>query len=148
MVRIALEVLLWAVSLLLITVFVRAGWAKFDESSGWARAFLTWGYPIWFRLLIGVLELAASLLLVWPRTAAYGAMIILVVMLGGMRTHLLIEHRPSRVRSELRQLTFVMACAAVGRAEGGDASRSSAGNAGRRRKSVIGRQLERLAGSR
>lgn len=49
----------------------------------------------------------AALLLVWPRTAAYGAMLIIVVMLGGMGTHVFVERRPSRVTSELAQLTFL-----------------------------------------
>jgi putative oxidoreductase len=104
--RIALEVALWALALLLISVFVRAGLAKFDASSGWARAFAHWGYPVWFRVTIGVLELAAAALLLWPRTAAYGAIIIIVVMLGGMGTHVFVEHRPARATSELGQLVF------------------------------------------
>lgn len=104
--RIGLEVLLWAVSVQLILVFAQAGWAKFDSLSGWAMAFTHWGYPVWFRLLIGVLEIGAALLLVWPRTAAYGAALIIVVMLGGMGTHVLVEHRPSRVTSELVHLVF------------------------------------------
>lgn len=104
--RIAFEVVIWALSLLLIMVFVRAGWAKFDDSSGWARAFRVWGYPVWFRMIVGAMELAAAVLLVWPRTAAYGAALIIVVMLGGMGTHVFVEHRPARVTSELGQLTF------------------------------------------
>jgi uncharacterized membrane protein YphA (DoxX/SURF4 family) len=104
--RIGLEVLLWAVSAQLILVFARAGWAKFDPSSGWARAFTYWGYPVWFRILIGVLEIGAALLLLWPRAAAYGAAIVIGVMLGGMGTHVFIEHRPSRVTSEIAQLVF------------------------------------------
>jgi uncharacterized membrane protein YphA (DoxX/SURF4 family) len=104
--RIALEVLLWALSLFLIKVFAQAGWAKFDDASGWARAFNVWGYPVWFRVLVGAIELAAAALLVWPRTAAYGAALIVVVMLGGMGTHLFVERRPARVTSELGQLTF------------------------------------------
>ena len=104
--RIGREVLLWALSGMLIMVFVRAGWDKFDDASGWARAFRFWGYPVWFRLLIGVLELMAAVLLLWPRTAAYGAAMIMVIMLGGMGTHVFVEHRPSRVTSELGQLVF------------------------------------------
>jgi putative oxidoreductase len=87
-------------------VFVRTGLAKFDSTSGWARAFATWGYPVWFRVLIGVVELGAAALLLWPRTAAYGALLIIVVMLGGMGTHVFVEHRPARVTSELGQLIF------------------------------------------
>jgi putative oxidoreductase len=104
--RIAVEVLLWAVSLLLVSVFVPAGWAKFDASSGWARAFNTWGYPVWFRVLIGAMEIGAAALLLWPRTAAYGAAIIVAVMLGGMGTHVFVEHRPARATSEMLQLVF------------------------------------------
>ena len=100
------EVLLWALAAMLIMVFVRAGLDKFDWSSGWARAFNVWGYPVWFRVLIGVLEIGAAVLLLWPRTATYGAAIIIVVMLGGMGTHVFVEHRPSRVTSELLQFVF------------------------------------------
>jgi putative oxidoreductase len=103
--RIVLEVLLWIFAAMLILVFVPAGWNKFDPSSGWARAFRFWGYPVWFRVLIGALEMVAALLLVWPRTAAYGAAIIIIVMLGGMGTHVFVEHRPSRVTSELLHFT-------------------------------------------
>ncbi len=104
--RIAIEVLLWLLAAMLIMVFARAGWDKFDATSGWARAFRFWGYPVWFRVLIGVLEIGTALLLVWPRTAAYGAAIIIVVMLGGMGTHVFVEHRPSGVTSELLQFMF------------------------------------------
>jgi uncharacterized membrane protein YphA (DoxX/SURF4 family) len=103
---IGLEVLLWVLSVMLILVFVRAGWAKFDPGSGWSRAFAFWGYPVWFRLTIGVLELGAAALLLWPRTAAYGAALIVVIMLGGMGTHVFVEHRPARATSELAQLVF------------------------------------------
>jgi putative oxidoreductase len=104
--RIAAEVLLWALALFLIYVFGRAGLDKFDDGSGWARAFRFWGYPVWFRILIGAVELAAAALLPWPRTAAYGALLIVGVMLGGMGTHVLVEGRPGRVTSELGQLVF------------------------------------------
>jgi uncharacterized membrane protein YphA (DoxX/SURF4 family) len=104
--RIALEILLWALTARLIMVFARAGWDKFDSSSGWARAFAFWHYPVWFRLLIGVLEIGAAPMLVWPRTAAYGAAIVIIVMAGGMGTHVFIEHRPSRVTSELVHFIF------------------------------------------
>ena len=103
---VVLEILLWALSAMLIVVFVRAGWDKFDSSSGWARAFTFWGYPVWFRVLVGVLEIGAALMLFWPRTAAYGAAVIIVVMIGGMATHVFVEGRLSRVTSELGQLGF------------------------------------------
>jgi len=100
------EVLLWALSLMLVVVFARAGLDKFDEGGGWARAFAAWGYPVWFRMLVGAIELSAAALILWPPTAAYGAILIIIVMLGGMGTHVAIEHRPARATSELGQLTF------------------------------------------
>jgi uncharacterized membrane protein YphA (DoxX/SURF4 family) len=104
--RIVREIFLWALTALLVMVFVRAGLDKFDDSSGWARAFRFWGYPVWFRLTIGALELLGALLILWPRTAAYGGAIIAVIMLGGMGTHIFVERRPAGVTSEIVQLVF------------------------------------------
>jgi len=104
--RIGLEVVLWALTALLVMVFVRAGLAKFDPASGWSKAFAHWGYPVWFRVLIGLVELTAAALLLWPRTAAYGAILIVAVMLGGMGTHVFIDHRPAQVTSEFGQVVF------------------------------------------
>jgi uncharacterized membrane protein YphA (DoxX/SURF4 family) len=87
-------------------VFARAGWDKLDPASSWATAFAHWRYPAWFRIVIGLLEIGAALLLLWPRAAAYGAAIIIAVMLGGMGTHVFVEHRPSRVTSEIVHLVF------------------------------------------
>jgi len=80
---------LWIPVALLLFIFLPQGWSKFSDSSGWAVAFRHWGYPDWFRVTIGVLEIGGALLLLWPRTAAIGAALIVCVMLGGMATHLL-----------------------------------------------------------
>lgn len=42
-------------------------------------------------MLIGTLELSAAVLLLLGRTAAFGAIIIIVVMLGAWATHLIFE---------------------------------------------------------
>lgn len=81
----------WLPAVLLVLIFVPQGLAKFDDASGWAKAFRFWGYPDWFRVTIGVLELLAAFLLIGGRTAAFGAIIIILVMLGGMATHLIFE---------------------------------------------------------
>jgi uncharacterized membrane protein YphA (DoxX/SURF4 family) len=82
---------MWVPAILLILLFARQGWAKFSDTSGWAAAFRHWGYPDWFRVLIGILELTAALLLALGRTAALGAIIIIVVMLGAWATHLIFD---------------------------------------------------------
>lgn len=102
---IAGEVVLWVFALFLAWVFIRQGIAKFDDTSGWARAFRTWQFPVWFRILIGVLETSAALLLLWKRTAFAGAVIIMVVMLGAMGTHVY-WGRPGQVTSEILPLVL------------------------------------------
>ena len=74
------DLALWVVAAFLVYVFARQGPAKFSDSSGWARAFAAWHYPVWFRILIGVCETAAAALLLTRRTASIGAAIIVLVL--------------------------------------------------------------------
>ena len=77
----------WIPVVLLTLIFVPAGWAKFSDTSGWAIAFRHWGYPDWFRIVIGIAELTSMALLLVPRFASYGASLFVVVMLGAIYTH-------------------------------------------------------------
>src|SRR5262249_9081193 len=86
-------------------VFASQGPSKFSDSSGWAKAFAAWHYPIWFRILIGVLETSAAVLLLTRRTAPIGAALIALVMLGGMGTHICRGH-PQQVTSEVMPLVL------------------------------------------
>ncbi|MEA2339068.1 MAG: putative oxidoreductase [Thermoanaerobaculia bacterium] len=83
---IAKEVAVWLLTLLLVAMFANAGIRKFPESGGWTRMFRLAGFPDWFRILIGVIEVAAAALLLIPRTAAYGAITVIVVMIGALGT--------------------------------------------------------------
>jgi putative oxidoreductase len=111
--QIILEIVLWVFALFLAWVFIRQGIAKFSDSSGWARAFRVWHFPAWFRVLIGVLETSAGLLLLTRRTAFAGAVIIIVVMIGAMGTHVY-WGRPGQVTSEILPL-FLATIVAIGR---------------------------------
>ena len=104
-VAIAGEALLWVISLFLVYVFVSQGVAKFDDGSGWSKAFRLWHYPDWFRVLIGVIEVTAAALLLTRRFATIGAAMIVVVMLGGMATHVW-TGRPKQVTSEVMPLVL------------------------------------------
>ena len=95
----------WLPAILLVVIFVPQGLAKFQDSSGWAKAFRFWGYPDWFRITIGVLELMGALLLIAGRTAAFGAIIIIAIMLGAMATHLIFEGG-RHITSEIVPLTL------------------------------------------
>jgi uncharacterized membrane protein YphA (DoxX/SURF4 family) len=91
----------------------QTGLSKFDDTSGWARAFRVWHFPVWFRVLIGVAEVTAAVLLLARRTALAGAIIIIVVMLGAMGTHIY-WGRPNHVTSEVLPL-FLATMVAIGR---------------------------------
>ncbi|MGH7679497.1 MAG: DoxX family protein [Gemmatimonadaceae bacterium] len=81
----------WIPAILLVLIFAPQGWSKFNDASGWARAFRHWGYPDWFRVTIGMMEVSAVALLILGRTAAFGAILIIIVMLGGMATHIILD---------------------------------------------------------
>ena len=109
----AVDILLWVFALFLAWIFIRQGYAKFSDTSGWARAFRAWHFPVCFRVLIGVLESSAALLLLTRRTAFAGALIIIVVMLGAMSTHVYWGN-PEQVTSEILPL-FLATMIAIGR---------------------------------
>lgn len=79
------RVLLWTITILAAFAFVVVGEGKFRDPF-WLKAFPRWGYSNAFRMLIGVLEITGGLLLVVPRTALYGAILISIIMLGAVET--------------------------------------------------------------
>jgi uncharacterized membrane protein YphA (DoxX/SURF4 family) len=99
------DLALWVVALFLVYIFARQGPAKFSDTSGWARAFALWHYPVWFRILVGCWETLAAGLLLTRRTAPIGAAMIALVMLGGMATHIYWGH-PRQVTSEVLPLVL------------------------------------------
>jgi len=104
------EVILWLIAVFLTYVFCQQGLAKFSTTSGWAKAFRLWHYPDWFRITIGVVEVAAAALVLIPRTALAGGVLIACVMLGGMGTHIWWGH-PGQVTSEIVPLVLGTALA-------------------------------------
>ena len=85
--KIAKEVVLWIITLLLALVCLRSGLMKVTGNVFWVRDFHRWGYPDWFRIVVGIAELSSMALLLLPRFAAYGAAIFALVMLGAIGTH-------------------------------------------------------------
>jgi len=76
----------WALGLYLAQLYVRTGWGKFGGVPSWTAAFAAWGYPGWFRVLIGVIEVAGGIALVIPWIASYGALALSLVMMGAWST--------------------------------------------------------------
>ncbi len=82
------SIIAWVLSALLSAGFVLAGVMKFIAGPAMARRFEAWGYSPKFALLIGILEVLAGLLVLFPRFAIWGAALIIILMLGATYTHL------------------------------------------------------------
>jgi uncharacterized membrane protein YphA (DoxX/SURF4 family) len=78
----------WIVTVLLTAIFLLSGSTKLAGGQMHIDNFLRWGYPAWFRLIVGAIEVVSALLLLLPRTAPYAAGAIVVTMVGAVGTHL------------------------------------------------------------
>jgi putative oxidoreductase len=87
------DVVGWCLSVPLSLVFLAAGATKFG-SPRWEMRFTAWGYPDWFRVLVGVLEVVCAILLLVPRTRRWAALVLLTLMLGAAGTHVLHGEAP------------------------------------------------------
>jgi uncharacterized membrane protein YphA (DoxX/SURF4 family) len=99
------EVALWIITLFLALVCLRSGLLKVTGNIFWVRDFHRWGYPDWFRMVIGIAELTSLALLLVPRFASYGASLFAAVMLGAMFTHYT-HNETSRLPFNLLLLTL------------------------------------------
>ena len=90
-----MTILAWILQGLLALMFVMAGLGKITGSKMHIEGFKKWGYPQWFRVVTGVIELGAAVLLIvgfWNGTAAIiGAAILVAVGIGGVITHIRIK---------------------------------------------------------
>ena len=78
--------LLWAVTALVALGIGLAGAAKFLQADRWRELFTGWGYPPWFSVVVGVIEVAGAVGVLVPQLASYGATLLGVVMLAALLT--------------------------------------------------------------
>lgn len=83
------NVLAWALAFFLAYGYIfDAGLPKLNTDPGYVSTFGAFGYPIWFMYFIGVWETVGGLLLLVPKLAFYGAVALIVDMIGAIFTHL------------------------------------------------------------
>lgn len=76
--------------------FLASGGMKLTGSPDLAAEFAHWGYPSWFMLLIGALEVAGGIGLMLRKFSALAAAGLIVIMIGALVTHLrFAEYGPS-----------------------------------------------------
>lgn len=78
----------WLLTILLAIVFLFTGWGQAVASPSFVSMWSAFGYPHWFMILTGVLEIVAVVLLIAPRTIWYGGILLGVIMFCGLITHL------------------------------------------------------------
>jgi uncharacterized membrane protein YphA (DoxX/SURF4 family) len=81
---------LWALQVLLAVGFLAAGSQKLLSTEPMVAMFAEIGFGQWFRWVTGLLEFAAAVLVVIPRTAALGAALMVCITLGAVLTHLVL----------------------------------------------------------
>lgn len=81
----------WVLAALLGIEFCLAGFSKFMASSEWPRMFLQWGFPPWFRPVVGIAEILCGVALLVARARRWACAALLCIMVGAAATHLLHE---------------------------------------------------------
>lgn len=102
-------IVVWVLSILLAVAYFWAGLWKLLGSEAMASQFAGWGYPVWFMTVIGIIEVGGGITLLVPRTAAYAAAALGVVMLGAAYTHI----ANAEGAAVLRPLLFLAVLAVV-----------------------------------
>jgi uncharacterized membrane protein YphA (DoxX/SURF4 family) len=81
-------IILWIFRLLAAVIMLQTLYFKFSAHPQSVHLFTILGMEPWGRIGIGVLELIASGLILWPRTTGYGALLGLGLMSGAIFFHL------------------------------------------------------------
>jgi uncharacterized membrane protein YphA (DoxX/SURF4 family) len=84
----AATIVSWTARLVAAGILLQTLWFKFTGAPESVYIFDTLGVEPWGRLATGVLELVAAALLLWPRTAAWGALLAAGIVAGAILSHL------------------------------------------------------------
>ena len=81
-------IFIWVFRLLAAVIMLQTLYFKFSAHPQSVHLFTLLGMEPWGRIGIGILELIASLLILYPRTTGYGALLGLGLMTGAIFFHL------------------------------------------------------------
>jgi putative oxidoreductase len=85
------SIALWALQILLAAAFAFGGLNKlFALQTEVVESFARMGFGVWFRYLVGALELAGAIGLLIPRLSGLAALGLAGVMLGAVGIHLVV----------------------------------------------------------
>jgi uncharacterized membrane protein YphA (DoxX/SURF4 family) len=84
------QIISWILRLLAAILMLQTLFFKFTAAPESVYIFSTLKMEPWGRLLTGIAELVASMLILYPSTIAFGALLGLGIMSGAMLSHLLV----------------------------------------------------------
>jgi len=84
------RIALWAVQVVLASMFLFAGGSKLAGAAAMVALFDAIGVGQWFRYVTGGIEVASAVALLVPSLAPLGAVALVATMIGAVATHLLI----------------------------------------------------------
>lgn len=79
---------LWTLTVLPAALFLFAGWPKLTAQPPFPDKWVQFGLPLWFLYVTGAIEIGGALLLLIPRTAVFGSLLLSATMVGAVLTHL------------------------------------------------------------
>ena len=104
----AFNITLWTLQVLVALAFVAAAAGKLLGSADMIALFDAVGVGQWFRYVTGLLELLGALLLIVPRKAAFGSVLLAGVMVGAVVAHLTVLHTAPTAPLVLLALTALI----------------------------------------
>ncbi|MDB4951709.1 MAG: hypothetical protein JWM27_4358 [Gemmatimonadetes bacterium] len=105
----AWNVVLWVLQIGASLMFFAAGGPKLLGDPQMVGVFETIGLGQWFRYATGGIEVLSALLLLIPRLAGVGALLLVGVMVGAVITHLLVVHSSPAIPLALLVVVAVIA---------------------------------------
>ena len=79
---------LWVVQIGLAAMFLMAGGSKLMAAPTMVALFDAIGWGQWFRYVTGAIETSAAVALLIPSAAVYGALLLILTMIGAIATNL------------------------------------------------------------
>lgn len=79
----------WVATVLPAALFLFTGGNKLAAQPPFPDGFVHhYGFPLWFMYVTGAVEVVGALLLLIPRTAVFGSLLLVGTMIGAVLTHL------------------------------------------------------------
>ncbi|MDR6224431.1 DoxX family protein [Desmospora profundinema] len=79
----------WIGIVVIALLFIQAGVLKLIGEQTTVEGFEQMGYPAWFRIAIGVLEITGAIALIIRASSRYGAVLLASIMVGAILSVLL-----------------------------------------------------------